>query len=230
MFCLTDFYSLATYAHLNQQAVVNEAFRTLHWANCEINRISVTDRGFLRLRGANPKGQSADLFNNYYRPQTKFEKVMFLHLSVSHSVHRGSPTQGVSRLKMEGWGVLQAHTWGGVSRPTSRGRRGIPACRPPSRRLLLRAVSILRECIFVLQCLSKNARKWEKFSFFAINNSDPTDLKLNFNLSINAQVILEICTSIKTGIYCFKRSNHINISSAYNSLEILETFLILLLE
>ena len=26
---------------------------------------------------------------NYYRPQTKFAKVMFLHLSVSHSVHRG---------------------------------------------------------------------------------------------------------------------------------------------
>ena len=24
-----------------------------------------------------------------YRPQTKFVKVMFLHLSVSHSVHRG---------------------------------------------------------------------------------------------------------------------------------------------
>ena len=28
-------------------------------------------------------------FNHYYRPQTKFAKVMFLHLSVSHSVHRG---------------------------------------------------------------------------------------------------------------------------------------------
>ena len=26
----------------------------------------------------------------YYRPQTKFAKVMFLHLSVSHFVHRGS--------------------------------------------------------------------------------------------------------------------------------------------
>ena len=29
--------------------------------------------------------------NCYYRPQTKFAKVMFLHLSVSHSVHRGLP-------------------------------------------------------------------------------------------------------------------------------------------
>ena len=25
----------------------------------------------------------------YYRPQTKFAKVMFLHLPVGHSVHRG---------------------------------------------------------------------------------------------------------------------------------------------
>ena len=25
----------------------------------------------------------------YYRPQTKFAKVIFLHLSVGHSVHRG---------------------------------------------------------------------------------------------------------------------------------------------
>ena len=30
----------------------------------------------------------AALFANFYRPQTKFAKVMFLHLSVSHSVHR----------------------------------------------------------------------------------------------------------------------------------------------
>ena len=29
---------------------------------------------------------------NFYRPQTKFAKVMFLHLSVSHSVHRGEST------------------------------------------------------------------------------------------------------------------------------------------
>ena len=51
-------------------------------------------------------------------------------------------------------GVLQAHTWGGVSRPTPRGVC-IPACTeadtppPPSRWLLLRAVRILLECILV---------------------------------------------------------------------------------
>ena len=35
--------------------------------------------------------------NVYYRPQTKFAKVMFLHLSVSHSVHRGGLHRGVGR-------------------------------------------------------------------------------------------------------------------------------------
>ena len=29
-------------------------------------------------------------YSAYYRPQTKFAKVMFLHVSVSHSVHGGS--------------------------------------------------------------------------------------------------------------------------------------------
>ena len=30
------------------------------------------------------------LLPNFYRPKTKFAKVMFLHVSVSHSVHRGA--------------------------------------------------------------------------------------------------------------------------------------------
>ena len=33
---------------------------------------------------------SFSLVLNYYRPQTKFAKVVFLHLSVRHSVHRGA--------------------------------------------------------------------------------------------------------------------------------------------
>ena len=71
----------------------------------------------------------------YYRPQTKFAKVMFLHVSVSHSVHRVVVSQhalqvsgGVSqhalqvsrptsKAEVEGfaWGEggLQAHTQGG---------------------------------------------------------------------------------------------------------------------
>ena len=32
---------------------------------------------------------------NFYRPQTKFAKVIFLHLFVSHSVHRGACVAGV---------------------------------------------------------------------------------------------------------------------------------------
>ena len=35
-----------------------------------------------------------DVKHNYYRPQTKFAKVMFLHLSVSHSVYKGDLHQG----------------------------------------------------------------------------------------------------------------------------------------
>ena len=82
----------------------------------------------------------------YYRPQTNFARVMFLHLSVSHSVHGGgSPgphprrrlwglARGVSPCPHSGggWGSLawvcpgphlggvQAHT-GGMSRPTPGG-------------------------------------------------------------------------------------------------------------
>ena len=44
-----------------------------------------------------------ELFPPYfYRPQTKLQKVMFLHLSVSHSVHK--------------WGVCIQGTWG-LGRP-----------------------------------------------------------------------------------------------------------------
>ena len=61
----------------------------------------------------------------FYRPQTKFAKVMFLHLSVSHSVHEegvvvvSQHALQVSRptpkgeFEGSGWGGLQAHTQGG---------------------------------------------------------------------------------------------------------------------
>ena len=112
-----------------------------------------------------------------YRTQMKFAKVMLLHVSVclqggwypSMPCRSPGPHQG-------GRGDLQAHTQGGrlrglareVSRPTPGGKlrglvgvglqahtkRGcIPACteadKPPSpsRRLLVRAVRILLECI-----------------------------------------------------------------------------------
>ena len=50
----------------------------------------------------------------HYRPQTKFAKVMFLHLSVSHSVHRG--------------GGASVHAG---SRPTSPGADPLGADTPP---------------------------------------------------------------------------------------------------
>ena len=56
----------------------------------------------------------------FYRPQTKFAKVMFLHPSVSHSVHRG---RGVCL------GPHPRGGWGsglGVSRPTPRGFKPHP--------------------------------------------------------------------------------------------------------
>ena len=46
--------------------------------------------------------------NYFYRPQTKFAKVMFLHLSVNHSVHRGGLQARV--LRGLAWGGVQAHT------------------------------------------------------------------------------------------------------------------------
>ena len=79
-----------------------------------------------------------------YRLQTKFAKVMFLHLSVRHSVHGGGvsqhalqvsvyrgvvsqhalqvsrPTPG-GKIEGSGLGGLQAHSPGGVSRPTPGG-------------------------------------------------------------------------------------------------------------
>ena len=78
----------------------------------------------------------------YYRPQTKFAKVMFLHMSLSHSVHKG------------GGGVWSLPLEGGVPAPgcaCSRGgacSRGVPGRDPPQ--LLLREVRILLECILVL--------------------------------------------------------------------------------
>ena len=57
---------------------------------------------------------------HFYRPQTKFAKVMFLHLSVSHSVHRGGEVGGGGCLGPHPGGKLRGLARG-VSRLTSRG-------------------------------------------------------------------------------------------------------------
>ena len=56
--------------------------------------------------------------NCFCRPQTKFEKVMFLYLSASHSVNRGEGVrvwQGACMGSMHGRGACVAgeHAWGG---------------------------------------------------------------------------------------------------------------------
>ena len=51
-----------------------------------------------------------------YSPQKKFVKAMFLHLSVSHSVHGGEGC-----LQAHAQGEIGASGWGGVSRPIPRG-------------------------------------------------------------------------------------------------------------
>ena len=114
---------------------------------------------------------------NFYRQQTKFAKVMFLHVSVilsrggSPGPHLGRRLTGLAwgkspsthpgvRLRgLAGWRGLQAHTqgegwgvWLGGLQVCTRGC--IPACTEadtpsPSRRLLLRAVRILLICILV---------------------------------------------------------------------------------
>ena len=76
-----------------------------------------------------------------YRPQTKFAKVMFLHVSVILSTG-GLPTPGGGLVLGDAfsrWGACS----GGGSGP------GGCLVETPPRRLLLRAVCILLECILV---------------------------------------------------------------------------------
>ena len=94
----------------------------------------------------------------FYRPQTKFAKVMFSHVSVCPQ-RGGSPGPHLGGVEGSGLGGgvsrptprgVSRPTPGGVSRPTPRGvSQHALRQTPPSRRLLLRAVRILLECILV---------------------------------------------------------------------------------
>ena len=97
----------------------------------------------------------------HYRPQTKFANVMFLHLSVSHSVQGGGACvagghawQGacVAEGDMHGRGhVWNGCTWAGVCMAGGCAWQGV--CMPPGhyeiRSVNARAVHILLECILV---------------------------------------------------------------------------------
>ena len=113
----------------------------------KVHTLAVPDPGF--PRGRQPQWWGALTY--YYRPQRSCGKVMFLHLSVSHSVHRvcvGQPPSGRH---------IPACT--GADGPLG---RHIPACTGadisqyalwqtlPPRRPLQRTVRILMECILVL--------------------------------------------------------------------------------
>ena len=82
-----------------------------------------------------------------YRPQRSWGKVLFLHVSVI--LFTGGVSRPTPRGEVEGSGR-------GVSPGPYPGGGCIPACNeadtPLSRRLLLRAVLILLECILVLVC------------------------------------------------------------------------------
>ena len=73
-----------------------------------------------------------------YRPQTKFAKVMFLHLSVSHSVHKGG---GCLPQCMLGYTPRSRHP-PGADTPPAQCMQGDTGNK--------RAVRILLECILVL--------------------------------------------------------------------------------
>ena len=95
-----------------------------------------------------------------YRPQTKFAKVMFLHVSVSHSVHRGVSAPGGAWP----WGVpgpgrvhgLEAPGPGGVPGPWGCLVHGVPGprgggCLVPGTATAVGSTHLL-ECILVFGC------------------------------------------------------------------------------
>ena len=101
----------------------------------------------------------------FYRPQTKFAKVMSLHLSVSHSVGGGGDMRGRGACMAEGgmhggghaWQC--GHAWQGVCMVG--GMHGKGACMPctlPGHYKMWsvngRAVPILLECILVQKVIT----------------------------------------------------------------------------
>ena len=75
------------------------------------------DKNLLVVEEGRPDEQDSDEVSFYYRPQTKFAKVMFLHVSVCPQWGGGfsRPTPGGGRLKgLAGGRGLQANSWGGV--------------------------------------------------------------------------------------------------------------------
>ena len=105
---------------------------------------------------------------SFYRPQTKFAKVMLLHLSVSHSVHGGSTWAGTPRQVHPPWQAqLPGRYTPSAGTPPPRAGTSPRAGTPPSGRYTPQeqcmlgdtgnkwAVRILLECILVCDLFSR---------------------------------------------------------------------------
>ena len=137
----------------------NPSRRMEVWSPTTVQRLTLI-RNLFVFEGTHHWAETnSTRFKICYRPQMKLAKVMFLDLSVSHSVHRGvsGPTpsgevggsgRGVSRptTKGGGWGS------GGGARSTPRGRLGVLAWGCPGPHQWggsKHPPSILLECILV---------------------------------------------------------------------------------
>ena len=80
-------------------------------------------------KASNNSGAKISFPVGYYRPQTMFAKVMFLQVSVSHSVHRGEGVRG--RGMHGGGGGMCGRERGGVGGVHGVGG-GMHACIPPA--------------------------------------------------------------------------------------------------
>ena len=118
----------------------------------------------------------------YYCPQTKFAKVMFIHPSVSHSVHRGGSASRGSASSGDGY-VGCLHPEGGWVDPLHRILRDTAN---------ERAVRILLECILVLKYFEKvqnlDKRNWQRIDEHKVQN-----IKTVVVLSLGCAVYKYIC-------------------------------------
>ena len=111
---------------------------------------------------------------NYYCPQHSCGKIMFLHLSVSHSVHRGvypsmywgrhPPGADISQHALGQTNQWADTLWADANRQTP--RADTPQVDTPTlgRWLLMRTVRILLECILVWRLLF-GLTHWYSFLF-----------------------------------------------------------------
>ena len=114
--------------------------------------------------------------------QTKFEKVIFLHLSVNHSAHREEGGLHPGGLHPGGWVCIQGDLHQGESASGGAASRGGWVDQAPYRILLdtvnERAVRILLECILFSQWLWKydnkvyvsEALSWSSLNFSGVRS------------------------------------------------------------